>query len=61
MGKRKKDDSFLSKKSEEKRYICRSKMVSFFSKFEITRNRLNKDNKNFGEHSMVIIIKKLLI
>ena len=61
MGKRKKDDSFLSKKSEEQRYICRSKMVSFFSKVEITRNRLNKDIKNFGEHSMVIIIKKLLI
>ena len=62
MGKRKKeDDNFLSKKKQEKSDICRWKMDSFFSKIEITRNRLNEGIKNFVGHLMVIIMKKLLM
>ena len=37
------------------------KGTGFFSKVEITRNRLNKDIKNFVGHSMVIIMKKLFM
>ena len=64
MGKRKKKmiKTFLSKlKTEEKRDSCGWKGDSFFSKVEITRNRLNKDIKNFVRHSMVIIMKKLFM